>query len=112
MLFTILIMLKVSNNPAPLIIRLSSLSQHRLPPHKYKPTSDKPKFLGMLWLMDQKFKLLSYVKIASTGCGWHYAKASKEKEEADFCCHVKDFVVGRHGYGSIKFLGENRCPEA
>ncbi|XP_055804561.1 nuclear pore complex protein NUP98A-like [Solanum dulcamara] len=31
---------------------------------------------------------------------------SKEKEEAVFCCHVKDFVVGRHGYGSIKFLGE------
>ncbi|XP_025885417.1 nuclear pore complex protein NUP98A-like [Solanum lycopersicum] len=31
---------------------------------------------------------------------------SKEKEEADFCCHVKDFVIGRHGYGSIKFLGE------
>ena len=30
----------------------------------------------------------------------------KEKEEAGFCCHVKDFVVGRHGYGSIKFLGE------
>jgi len=31
---------------------------------------------------------------------------SKEKEKADFCCHVKDFVVGRYGYGSIKFLGE------
>ncbi|CAN4082919.1 unnamed protein product [Withania somnifera] len=31
---------------------------------------------------------------------------SKEKEEAGFCGHVKDFVVGRHGYGSIKFLGE------
>ncbi|XP_055806253.1 nuclear pore complex protein NUP98B-like isoform X3 [Solanum dulcamara] len=40
---------QVSNNPAPvrrrsaLIIRNSSLSQHRLPPQKYKPTSDKPK---------------------------------------------------------------------
>ncbi|KAH0771368.1 hypothetical protein KY290_015349 [Solanum tuberosum] len=31
---------------------------------------------------------------------------SKEKEEAGFCCHVKDLVVGRHGYGSIKFLGK------
>ncbi|XP_070019089.1 nuclear pore complex protein NUP98A-like isoform X2 [Nicotiana sylvestris] len=31
---------------------------------------------------------------------------SKEKEEPGFCSHVTDFVVGRHGYGSIKFLGE------
>nr|XP_016497581.1 PREDICTED: nuclear pore complex protein NUP98A-like isoform X1 [Nicotiana tabacum] len=31
---------------------------------------------------------------------------SKEKEEPGFCTHVTDFVVGRHGYGSIKFLGE------
>nr|BAO49735.1 nuclear pore complex protein Nup98b [Nicotiana benthamiana] len=31
---------------------------------------------------------------------------SKEKEELGFCSHVMDFVVGRHGYGSIKFLGE------
>ncbi|KAG1328327.1 nuclear pore complex protein NUP98A [Cocos nucifera] len=29
--------------------------------------------------------------------------AAKERSEPDFCCHVKDFVVGRHGYGSIKF---------
>lgn len=32
--------------------------------------------------------------------------AAKEKAEAGFCRHVKDFVVGRQGYGSIKFLGE------
>ncbi|OIT21425.1 PREDICTED: nuclear pore complex protein NUP98A-like isoform X1 [Nicotiana attenuata] len=31
---------------------------------------------------------------------------SKEKEDPGFCCHVKDFVVGRHDYGSIKLLGE------
>ncbi|OIT28636.1 nuclear pore complex protein nup98a, partial [Nicotiana attenuata] len=31
---------------------------------------------------------------------------SKEKEEPGFCSNVTDFVVGRHGYGSIKFLGE------
>lgn len=27
-------------------------------------------------------------------------------EEPGFCSHVKEFVVGRQGYGSIKFLGE------
>ncbi|GMY31983.1 nuclear pore complex protein NUP98A [Fagus crenata] len=32
--------------------------------------------------------------------------AAKERAEPGFCRHVKDFVVGRHGYGSIKFLGE------
>ncbi|KAJ6332648.1 hypothetical protein OIU77_008668 [Salix suchowensis] len=32
--------------------------------------------------------------------------AAKERAKPGFCCHVKDFVVGRHGYGSIKFLGE------
>ncbi|KAK9926468.1 hypothetical protein M0R45_023697 [Rubus argutus] len=32
--------------------------------------------------------------------------AAKERAEPGFCCRVKDFVVGRHGYGSIKFLGE------
>ncbi|KAA8536678.1 hypothetical protein F0562_029156 [Nyssa sinensis] len=32
--------------------------------------------------------------------------AVKERAEPGFCCCVKDFVVGRHGYGSIKFLGE------
>ncbi|KAA3475918.1 nuclear pore complex protein NUP98A-like isoform X2 [Gossypium australe] len=32
--------------------------------------------------------------------------AAKERAEPGYCCHVKDFVVGRHGYGSIKFLGE------
>ncbi|XP_057423007.1 nuclear pore complex protein NUP98A isoform X2 [Lotus japonicus] len=32
--------------------------------------------------------------------------AAKERAEPGFCSHVKDFVVGRHGYGSIKFLGE------
>jgi len=32
--------------------------------------------------------------------------AAKERAEPGFCCHVKDFVVGRHGYGSIKFEGE------
>lgn len=31
---------------------------------------------------------------------------AKEKEEPGFCRRVKDFVVGRYGYGSIKFLGE------
>ncbi|KAI8021148.1 Nuclear pore complex protein NUP98A [Camellia lanceoleosa] len=30
----------------------------------------------------------------------------KERAEPGFCSHVKDFVVGRHGYGNIKFLGE------
>lgn len=32
--------------------------------------------------------------------------AAKERAEPGFCCHVKDFVVGRHGFGSIKFMGE------
>ncbi|RZS15570.1 hypothetical protein BHM03_00047427 [Ensete ventricosum] len=32
--------------------------------------------------------------------------AAKERAEPGFCRHVKDFVVGRHGYGSIKFYGE------
>ncbi|CAI9101406.1 OLC1v1038721C1 [Oldenlandia corymbosa var. corymbosa] len=32
--------------------------------------------------------------------------AEKERIEPGFCGHVKDFVVGRKGYGSIKFLGE------
>ncbi|XP_057469374.1 nuclear pore complex protein NUP98A-like isoform X2 [Actinidia eriantha] len=32
--------------------------------------------------------------------------AVKERTNPGFCSHVKDFVVGRHGYGSIKFLGE------
>ncbi|KAH7655255.1 nuclear pore complex protein Nup98-Nup96 protein [Dioscorea alata] len=32
--------------------------------------------------------------------------AAKERAEPGFCRHVKDFVVGRHGYGSIKFDGE------
>ncbi|XP_075673639.1 nuclear pore complex protein NUP98A [Castanea sativa] len=32
--------------------------------------------------------------------------AAKERAEPGFCRHVRDFVVGRHGYGSIKFLGE------
>ncbi|XP_057766384.1 nuclear pore complex protein NUP98B-like isoform X2 [Salvia miltiorrhiza] len=32
--------------------------------------------------------------------------AAKEMAEAGFCKHVKDFVVGRQGYGNIKFLGE------
>lgn len=32
--------------------------------------------------------------------------AAKERAEPGFCRRVKDFVVGRHGYGSIKFLGE------
>ena len=32
--------------------------------------------------------------------------AAKERAEQGFCRHVKDFVVGRHGYGSIKFIGE------
>ncbi|TYJ22404.1 hypothetical protein E1A91_A08G124000v1 [Gossypium mustelinum] len=37
--------------------------------------------------------------------------AAKERAEPGYCCRVKDFVVGRHGYGSIKFLGETdvRC---
>ncbi|KAL9685428.1 hypothetical protein QQ045_022878 [Rhodiola kirilowii] len=32
--------------------------------------------------------------------------AAKERAEPGFCSGVKDFVVGRRGYGSIKFLGE------
>ncbi|CAN6280371.1 unnamed protein product [Urochloa humidicola] len=32
--------------------------------------------------------------------------AAKERGEPGYCSQVKDFVVGRHGYGSIKFLGE------
>ncbi|CAL4931085.1 unnamed protein product [Urochloa decumbens] len=32
--------------------------------------------------------------------------AAKERGEPGYCGQVKDFVVGRHGYGSIKFLGE------
>ncbi|CAN6239926.1 unnamed protein product [Urochloa humidicola] len=32
--------------------------------------------------------------------------AAKERGEPGYCSWVKDFVVGRHGYGSIKFLGE------
>lgn len=32
--------------------------------------------------------------------------AAKERAEPGFCSHVKDFVVGRQGYGSIRFLGE------
>lgn len=31
---------------------------------------------------------------------------SKERAEPGFCSHVKDFVIGRNGYGSIKFLGD------
>lgn len=32
--------------------------------------------------------------------------AAKERAEPGYCRHVKDFVVGRHGYGFIKFTGE------
>ncbi|XXG38903.1 hypothetical protein AAC387_Pa01g0002 [Persea americana] len=32
--------------------------------------------------------------------------AAKERAEPGYCRHVRDFVVGRHGYGSIKFIGE------
>ncbi|KAH7529031.1 hypothetical protein FEM48_Zijuj05G0140400 [Ziziphus jujuba var. spinosa] len=32
--------------------------------------------------------------------------ATKETSGRGFCCHVKDFVIGRHGYGRIKFFGE------
>nr|XP_019068099.2 nuclear pore complex protein NUP98B-like isoform X4 [Solanum lycopersicum] len=169
--------LPVSDNPAPvrrrssLIIRHSSLTHHRLPPQKYKPTSDKPKVpffmdkenaTGVLkteviiiprenprdWVrpttespqgadtsMDRMHdgdKVLHKLKLQSEethhdNCGDdedvdgimpklqradYYTVPPieelllKEKEEAGFCCHVKDFVVGRHGYGSIKFLGE------
>ncbi|KAF8108064.1 hypothetical protein N665_0115s0073 [Sinapis alba] len=32
--------------------------------------------------------------------------AAKERANPGYCSRVKDFVVGRHGYGSIKFMGE------
>ncbi|KAG8372377.1 hypothetical protein BUALT_Bualt12G0059900 [Buddleja alternifolia] len=32
--------------------------------------------------------------------------AAKERAEPGFCRHVKEFVIGRHNYGSIKFFGE------
>ncbi|KAM0885559.1 hypothetical protein ACQ4PT_030277 [Festuca glaucescens] len=32
--------------------------------------------------------------------------AAKERAEPGYCSQVRDFVVGRQGYGSIKFLGE------
>ncbi|XP_024004723.1 nuclear pore complex protein NUP98B [Eutrema salsugineum] len=32
--------------------------------------------------------------------------AAKERVNPGYCRRVKDFVVGRHGYGTIKFLGE------
>ncbi|CAN8284455.1 unnamed protein product [Cochlearia groenlandica] len=32
--------------------------------------------------------------------------AAKEKANPGYCSRVKDFVIGRHGYGNIKFLGE------
>jgi len=32
--------------------------------------------------------------------------AAKERAKPGYCRRVRDFVVGRHGYGSIKFLGE------
>lgn len=32
--------------------------------------------------------------------------AAKERAEPGYCRRVKDFVVGRKGYGSIKFFGE------
>nr|XP_051180504.1 nuclear pore complex protein NUP98A-like isoform X4 [Lolium perenne] len=32
--------------------------------------------------------------------------AAKERSEPGYCRQVRDFVVGRQGYGSIKFLGE------
>lgn len=37
--------------------------------------------------------------------------AVKESAEPAYCCRVKDFVVGRRGYGSVKFFGETdvRC---
>ncbi|XP_006339940.1 nuclear pore complex protein NUP98A-like [Solanum tuberosum] len=159
--------LPVSNNPAPLIIRHSSLSHHRLPPQEYKPTSDKPKILFVMDKENASGVLRTEVIIiprdrvrptAESPLGadssmdrmhdgdkvgdkpklepeeMHHDNCgndkdvdgimpklqradyytvppmeellSKEKEEADFCCHVKDFVVGRYGYGSIKFLGE------
>lgn len=32
--------------------------------------------------------------------------AARERAEPGYCKHVEDFVVGRRGYGSIKFFGE------
>ncbi|WZZ57073.1 nuclear pore complex protein NUP98A [Brassica napus] len=32
--------------------------------------------------------------------------AAKERADPGYCRRVRDFVVGRHGYGSIKFMGE------
>lgn len=32
--------------------------------------------------------------------------AAKERAEPGFCRRVKDFIVGRHGFGSVKFIGE------
>ncbi|KAG5563624.1 hypothetical protein RHGRI_006164 [Rhododendron griersonianum] len=32
--------------------------------------------------------------------------AAMERAKPGFCCRVKDFVVGRHCYGSIRFIGE------
>lgn len=32
--------------------------------------------------------------------------AAKERANPGFCRHVKDFVIGRHGFGSIRFLEE------
>ena len=32
--------------------------------------------------------------------------AAKERAEPGYCRRVKNFVVGRHGYGFIEFLGE------
>ncbi|KAM7478567.1 hypothetical protein LguiA_026780 [Lonicera macranthoides] len=37
--------------------------------------------------------------------------ASKERVEPGFISRVKDFVIGRHGYGSIKFLGSTDVQE-
>ncbi|KAI3850045.1 hypothetical protein MKX03_024920 [Papaver bracteatum] len=37
---------------------------------------------------------------------WIQELAAKEREEPGFCGRVKDFTVGRHGFGSIKFAGE------
>ncbi|XP_023644706.1 nuclear pore complex protein NUP98A isoform X3 [Capsella rubella] len=32
--------------------------------------------------------------------------AAKERADPGYCRRVRDFVVGRHGFGSIKFMGE------
>ncbi|XP_027158668.1 nuclear pore complex protein NUP98A-like [Coffea eugenioides] len=37
--------------------------------------------------------------------------AARERAEPGFCACVKDFVFGRQGYGSIKFLGETDVRE-